>query len=71
MLQNFSENFGKKNWQLKKERKLKLLIFMRPFLPYCANGSAVCLPFSIGNVRPYMVQPQYMAMVRVANYGDG
>ena len=34
----------------------KLLIFVRLLLPYCENGCAICLPFSIGRtVR--MVQP--------------
>ena len=30
-----------------------LLIFARLLLPYCENGCAVYLPFSIGTVRPY------------------
>ena len=37
----------------------KLLISARLLLPYRENGCAVCLPFSIGAVRPYLrtVQP--------------
>ena len=31
----------------------KLLIFAGLFLPYRANGCAVCLSFSIGTVWPY------------------
>ena len=31
----------------------KLLIFARLILLYHENGCAVCLPFSIGTVRPY------------------
>ena len=37
-----------------KQNKIqKLLIFVHVLLPYRANGSAVCLPFSIGPVQPY------------------
>ena len=35
-----------------KAKKL-LIVFACLLLPYCENGCAVCLPFSIGTVRPY------------------
>ena len=40
-----------------------LLIFARLLLPYRENGCAICLPFSIGTVRPY--RKNSMAVVRL------
>ena len=42
--------------------KERTIIFARPFLPYRANGSAICLPLSSGTVQLY--HKNGMAMLR-------
>ena len=51
---NLSRKLRREELEAKERTKaIKLLIFARLLLPYRENRCAVCLPFSIGTVRPY------------------